>query len=161
MRKAIERAGVHPYYIDEISSRYSNMIETVMDNQEYLMMMNMMVREYCEYAVRYGSRQYSEIVQKAVAIINEDISNPYTLQQISAALNLNSSYLSNLFKKETGMTMSHYIHQTKIRCACDLLKTTQSSVAQVAEAVGFMDINYFCRVFRKIMGCSPMKYKKR
>ncbi len=161
MRKAIERAGVHPYYIDEISTRFSNMIEMILDDQEFYVMMKMMIREYCDYAVRYGRKQYSPVVQKAVAFINEDVSKFYTLHEISELLNLNPSYLSNLFKKETGMTLMHYIHRHKMMHACEMLKTTHRSVAQIAESVGIIDGNYFARIFRKQMGCSPTEYRKR
>ncbi len=160
LRKAIERSGVHPYYIDEISTRFSNMIEMVMDEQEYFMMMKMLITEYSDYVLKYGGNHYSPLVQKIVNVVNAEISRPISLNDIANKTNMNASYLSSLFKRETGMTLTNFINQQKMRHACEYLKGTQLSIAQVSERVGIEDVNYFSRVFKKQLGVSPSEYRK-
>ena len=160
IRKSIEKAGVHPYYIDEISTRYSNMIELVMDNQEFFMMMKMMIQEYCDYVLKYGGNQYSLLVQKMVQLVNAEITSALSLSTIAKKMNMNASYLSNLFKRETGMTITYFINQQKVRQAAEYLKESQISIAQVSERVGIHDVNYFARIFKKHLGMSPSDFRK-
>lgn len=63
LRKAIERSNIHPYYIDEISSRYALMIENMVDEESWPLVQTM-VKEYCAYVRRYSLQQYSPLVQK-------------------------------------------------------------------------------------------------
>ena len=149
IRKSIEKAGVHPYYVDEISTRYSNMIEMVMDNQEFFMMMKMMIQEYCDYVLKYGGNQYSPLVQKMVQLVNAEITSVLSLSTIAKKMNMNASYLSNLFKRETGLTITYFINQQKIRQAADYLKESQWSIAEISERVGIQDVNYFTRIFKR------------
>ncbi|MBQ4344143.1 MAG: helix-turn-helix domain-containing protein [Erysipelotrichaceae bacterium] len=161
LRKAIQKAGVHPYYIDEISSRYSQMIELVMDDNEYYMMMNMMMSDYCSYVQMYAANQYSSLIRKIVNYINMDLSKTHSLQEIANHVNMNPNYISAQFKQETGMTITYYTNHQKMKRAAELLRDTQLSITAVAEAVGFLDLNYFSRLFKKQMGRSPSAFRKK
>lgn len=86
----------------------------------------------------------------------EDIS----IQSISKKFNVNPSYLSQLFKKDTGMTFTDYMTDLRIKNACLLLKNTALSVNEVAEKVGFNDYYYFTRVFKKVTGSTPSQYRE-
>ncbi|MBR5291201.1 MAG: helix-turn-helix transcriptional regulator [Erysipelotrichaceae bacterium] len=160
LRKTIEEVGVHPYTIDEISSRFSNMIEMMMDEEEYMMLMKMLITEYSEYALKYGNSQHHPIVQKMVNLIHAELNTSISLNSIAKSMNMNASYLSNLFKQETGMTLMYFINQQKINLACEYLKKTQQNITQIADKAGFMDVNYFTRVFKKHMGVSPTEYRR-
>ena len=74
LRKAIERSNIHPYYIDEISSRYALMIENMVDEESWPLVQTM-VKEYCAYVRRYSLQQYSPLVQKVINTINLNLSD--------------------------------------------------------------------------------------
>lgn len=63
------------------------------------------------------------------------------------------------FKKYAGTTIAKFILNIRIEKAQELLTTTNLSVTEISEKVGFCDYNYFCRVFRKYNGISPQKYR--
>lgn len=73
---------------------------------------------------------------------------------------MNSSYLSSLLKKETGMTISYYVNRQKIQYAAKMLINPSISISSVAQKVGIIDTNYFSRLFKQYMGISPMAYRK-
>lgn len=75
-------------------------------------------------------------------------------------MNMNASYLSNLFKRETGLTITYFINQQKIRQAADYLKESQLSIAEISERVGIQDVNIFTRIFKKHMGTTPSEFRK-
>ena len=82
-----------------------------------------------------------------------------TLSKIADLFQKNASALSNSFSKETGTSLTQYIHQMRIQEALRLFNTTEMSVSDVAVAIGFQDFAYFSKIFRKVVGCSPRDYK--
>ena len=68
--------------------------------------------------------------------------------------------LYELFDSEVKMGIAAYIRRRRMHRAKKLLKTTELSVAEIAEQVGFSDYNYFSRVYKKTYGKSPKRYRK-
>lgn len=82
-----------------------------------------------------------------------------TMEQIARHLNYSTTYISNLFKNETGSTLIEYTTNLRVEKAKDLLKTTPLKVYDIADKAGFYDSNYFSTVFKRIVGCTPSKYR--
>ncbi|MDQ6421667.1 AraC family transcriptional regulator [Paenibacillus sp. LHD-117] len=85
----------------------------------------------------------------------EDIS----LGKLSEQTGLNSEYLSYLFKKETGITISHFIQKERVEEAKKLLDFTKDSISTIALRLNFCDQTYFIKVFKKHMGITPKQYR--
>ena len=73
---------------------------------------------------------------------------------------VNASYLSSLFRREMGMTLTDYVNGRRIDTALKLLNTTDIQIQDIAYYVGIEDVNYFTRIFKKKIGVSPTEYKK-
>ena len=107
----------------------------------------------------FGSGQYSPIVK---AVIQYVISNPQRIIQLSEAAqhaNISESYLSQLFKKETGENYISFVHRYKINLAKEMLEGS-SLVYEVCDQIGFENANYFSKIFRRYTGHTPSSYKK-
>lgn len=104
-------------------------------------------------------QEYSFLVQKIILEVDLDLSRMLTLQYFSQKLNVNSSYLSHLFRREMGMTITDYVTQRRLNRAADLLLTTQDPVKLIAKQVGITDVHYFSRLFKKKMGKPPLQYR--
>lgn len=159
-RKAIEKGGVHPYYVDIISTKYSYKIETVSSVEEVQQMHSDMIREYCAYVRRYSLNQYSPAIQKVINYINLNLDKRLALRDLADRCFISPSYLSNLFRQETGSTLTDYINLQRMQRAAHSLITTQKTVAAIAGEVGILDVNYFTKIFKKAMGCTPTCYRK-
>ena len=159
-RKAVEMANVHPYYIDEISYRFFQKIDMVSDRRGQTKLLDEMLTGYCEYVKRYSSEQYSHTVNKALDYIHVNLENKISLNDIAELLKVTPNHLARQFRAETGKTIVEYINYTRVTTAAYKLKQTSLSVADIAASVGINDTNYFSRVFRKYMGCSPSEFKK-
>lgn len=83
-----------------------------------------------------------------------------SLDSIAEHAHLNASYLSDSFKKETGLNLKRLITEIRIKKASHLLQTTNLSVADVAMQVGYRNSNYFSRLFRQETGISPHDFRK-
>ena len=153
LRKAIEPSKVHPYYIDAISSKYSRIIEEA--NEVPNEMMWQMTRDYCAYVRRYSLKEYSPAVQKVMNYVNLNVAEPLTLKSLAAMCFISPSYLSALFKQETGSTLIDYINTQRVNRAAQLLVQNNHTIAAVAEEVGILDVNYFTKIFKKTLGVTP------
>lgn len=159
LRKAIQRSDIHPFYIDKISSSYARKIEalTSASGNE---MAHQMLRDYCAYVRRYSLKGFSPAVQTVINHINLNVAEPHTLKSLSAICHISPSYLSALFKQETGFTLIDYINTQRVKRAAHLLASTNRSVADIAEEMGILDVNYFAKVFKRTYGVTPTRYRR-
>ena len=78
------------------------------------------------------------------------------MQMIKEAdLDFNTSYLGQLFRKETGSAFTDYVNALRIREAQRLLANPALKVYEIAEQVGFTDYHYFLKIFKKVTGTTP------
>lgn len=159
LRKAAENGGVHPMYIDSISSSFAVKIETLANPSEAFEMMKEMLGTYCRLVRKHSISSYSPIVQKAVTMINADLSANLTLSMIADAHSISSGYLATVFKKEVGMTVSEYIREKRMNYAEHLLLTTHLQIQTIALHCGIMDVQYFSKTFKKHTGKTPKEFR--
>ncbi len=82
-----------------------------------------------------------------------------SLQEIAAAANLSASHFAATFKKKTGYSVIEYFNQLKIQKACQFLQFTNHRINEIADMLGIADPYYFSRMFTKVTGTSPLKYR--
>ncbi|WP_068786261.1 helix-turn-helix domain-containing protein [Paenibacillus phocaensis] len=107
-----------------------------------------------ERAAGHHSRHVSQVI----LLILEKYPSYITLELAAGAIGLNPSYLSRIFKEETGMTFSEYVNRVRIDASCKLLESGRYSVKQVSVQVGFSTYNYFFKVFKEWTGMTPQAY---
>lgn len=159
LRKAAENGGVHPVHLDSISSAFAVRIEQLMSTDAVMKLMTEMFRSYCRLVRKHSMKAYSSPVQKAILCIDADLSASHSLSTLAAMQNVSPSYLSNLFHKETGQTLTEYINEKRIRHAKHLLESTRLQVQTIAQHCGVMDVQYFTRIFKKSTGMTPKQYR--
>ena len=99
-------------------------------------------------------------IRLAKQYINDNYTSPLTLEMIGLEIGLNPSYFSSIFKKETGKNFIDYLNAVRIENAKQLLIENSLTVMDICEAVGFNDIKYFTKRFKKETGLSPSDYRK-
>ncbi|WP_171656414.1 response regulator [Paenibacillus foliorum] len=100
------------------------------------------------------------IIQKAVTFMEQHYHRDISLQEVADAVYLTPNYFANLFKERTGETMLNFLSDIRISKAKELLKQPDIKIYEVAERVGYTDAKYFGQVFKKIVGLTPVEYKK-
>ncbi len=161
LRRTAYTAGVHPFYIDVTSSNFASLIENANTIDEINEITPFMVRNYSELVEKRSTALYSEPIRQILVTIDASITSDLSLKRFANELFLNTSYLSSLFKKETGQTLTEYVNKNRVAYAKRLLKSTTLSIQGVATAVGIPDIHYFTRLFKKETGLSPREYRKK
>ena len=102
--------------------------------------------------------------ERLIDCVISDIRNHYTediqLTTLATKYSMSIARLSTKIKKKIGMTFSDYVTQLRIQRAKELLSDDSMSVSEIAEVVGYNDYFYFIKVFKKVQGISPSKYRK-
>ena len=160
LRKAAQQGGVHPIYLDDLSRTFAARIEKLPTTASARQLVHEMADQYCLLVQQHGAENYSRPVQTAMLYVRQHLAEPLNLHTLAALLGCNASYFSARFKRETGQTLTEFILQERMRLAVHLLLTTRLQVQTVAQYCGFLDANYFCRIFRQTVGCSPGAYRK-
>ncbi|MDU7363281.1 response regulator [Clostridium sp.] len=99
--------------------------------------------------------KYSPVVQQIVNIVNDRYYEELSLKTLAHQYNINSSYLGQIFSKETGSSFSEYLNKTKNMKAKELILNTNMKINDIAKAVGYIDTSYFYRKFKKYYGVCP------
>jgi two-component system response regulator YesN len=101
-------------------------------------------------------------VDRAVAFMTKNYSKPISAANVAREIGFSHAHLSHLFKKEKGCSISFHLNHIRIHRAKSLLtEDPYLRVKEIAFKVGFQNVNYFYRVFKKIVGISAAEYRKR
>ena len=100
-------------------------------------------------------------VKKAQEFIREGFARPISLESVADHVFLSPIYLSRLFKEKTGQNFVGFLTGLRIEKARDLLASSHYRIYEVAEAVGYPNVKYFTRVFRKSTGLSPSEFREK
>lgn len=82
------------------------------------------------------------------------------LNDIADGVHISKQYLCQVFKKETGATVSEYLNSIRINNACELLRHGKHTITQTAMLCGYNSTAYFCRMFKNVMHITPKEYQK-
>lgn len=100
-------------------------------------------------------------MQRVIAFVEQNIGNSDAdVNQMAEAAAVSRSVLQRKMKQLLGVTPLDFIREARIKRACQLLRTTDGSVADIAYKCGFSDPKYFSRSFKQSVGMSPSEYKQ-
>lgn len=97
---------------------------------------------------------------KVMQWIEENYVQKFSLAELSASVGLSQSYISRVFSQETGGSIADFLATRRIKRACELLRSTDLSIEAVGNQCGFADAPYFITCFRKLIGRTPLQYRK-
>jgi two-component system, response regulator YesN len=160
LRKAAEKGGLHPLYIDSISEKYAVQIEKCTSIQHILNLNNSMYFGYCDAVRKLSLKNFNSLTRKAIEFIRINLNQDLSLDSIAGHLNLSTYELSRQFKKETGQTITEYINARRISESLYILENEDISITDAAYMVGYNDVNYFTKVFKKFKGMTPSEFRK-
>ncbi|WP_426338615.1 GlxA family transcriptional regulator [Pseudoduganella sp. S-14] len=107
-----------------------------------------------------AAQSLPEFSQRLLEWFNKRLSVPYSLQKAAAAFHTSPSTLMRRVRNETGQTPLALLHGARVEKARQLLRTTTWNMPRIAEAVGYADASSFSRLFSRLTGQTPMRYRR-
>lgn len=160
-RKAAERGGVHPVVVDAISVAYAQKMYAASSKNELARLLPDMIREFTDAVHEAQKMHYSPQISIVVNYLKLHLSQEIDMDQLARLAGCAPGYLGKRFKKETGMTLAQYLAQERCNTAAKLLARTGRPVQEISAHVGYMDSNYFIKVFKSCKGATPTEYRKK
>lgn len=161
LRKAAEGGGVHPIHINKISSDFAKQIEQLSGAKQIKDFMKNMFKSYCKLVKTHSLKDYSPPVQRVLACISSNLNANLRLNALAKLQNISPAYLSTLFKKELGVTLTSYVNSVRVEHAIQLLKNTHLQVQTIAAHCGMPDVQYFSKIFKKQTGVTPKEFREK
>jgi len=103
---------------------------------------------------------YDPLVNEIVEHISTNLKEELSVSSICQRFHISANHLYNVFRENLDRTVNDYITEQRLTCAKELLASTDDPVYEIAENVGIGNYPYFCRLFKKRMGCTPVQYRK-
>lgn len=158
---ALMQTSIHPFHILKQSNSVRAKIESMTSFAKLEQMPGEICHKYCILVKNYANPEYSKLTKDIIAYIQLHMEEKLSLDFLAGHFGKNPSVLSNSFSKETGQTLTKYIHQVRTKEALRLFNTTDMSVSEIALAVGYQDFSYFSKVFTQNIGMSPREYRQK
>lgn len=152
---------IHPYHVIKQMISTRTKIDALTTMAKLEQMPNEICHKYCLLVKNYANPNYSKQTKDIIDYIRLHLEEELSLAYLADTFDKNASALSHAFRKETGIHLTKYIQQERIREALRLFNTTDFSVSDVAVMVGYQDFSYFSKVFSGQVGMSPREYKTR
>ncbi|GIP40670.1 AraC family transcriptional regulator [Paenibacillus sp. J31TS4] len=158
-RAAIE-GGMHEEDAFTLSDFYIQLLEEKDTLQAVAAVMTDALFDFVDRVAEVRRGHYSPAVQDCLHEIANHLYGDITLDRLAERTNLSPNYLSSLFKKEVGMTISEYVQRERIEEARRLLTLTDYPITDIAAWLNFSDQSYFNKVFKKWKGMTPKAYRQ-
>ena len=98
-------------------------------------------------------------IERGIKYLENDDEQRLSLDEVAKLCFVTPAYFRRAFRKSSGMSPLEYRNKRKIERAKELLDSTELSIADVADALGYENPSYFCRVFKRDVGVAPTLYR--
>lgn len=162
-RVGAQLGGLPPVTLDAISQSYAQRLHRAAHSPSAKATQDQaaMVAEFCRHVRRHRQRPYSKLVRQVIDEIELHLSHHVSPSELARRLHVSESHLARTFKAETGHTIAEHVAQVRCERAAQLLTATKQPVRDIAAYVGYLDANYFVKVFRTVYDTTPTEFRRR
>lgn len=154
--------GMNPEVAYTLSDIYIQQLDNCSLPEEIEALHREAIFDYTDRMLKIKKRiGYSKIVINVADYIYNHLNEKLSLDDLTKEFNINKSYLCELFKKETGLTINNYIHKLKIDAAKKMLIYSDYSPIDISNYFCFSSHSHFISIFKKFTKMTPNEYKKR
>ena len=158
--RATIEAGADINEIFVFSESFFNEIDNLASVEDVGAWLSALLHRFIDYSFNFSAIKHSDVVFKAAEYVKRHYAEKISLDGIAAYVSLSKSYLSRVFKEETGESLTAYINRIRIDRAKLMLLDEDCSLADAAARCGFEDQSYFTKVFKRLSGSSPKRYRE-
>jgi len=116
--------------------------------------------DYTPALERSTKGKSSSIAEQVMEWIETHYMEPFELALLAQAIHLSPNHISAVFRQIVGSSITEYLTARRIRQACWLLKSSESTIQEIGQAVGLGNFSYFCQLFKRQVGLTPYQFKR-
>lgn len=157
-RAAVE-AGAEQTEVLGLNFRLITELATIEDDEDLAAWLRTTLEHMISTIARQKNFTPPLLVSKAMEFMRTNLHRDISRDEVARHAGISPSHFSRLLKERTGRTFSELLRQCRVDLACDLLRTTEKSLAEIADDCGFCDQSYFTRVFQDVKGVTPKQFR--
>lgn len=159
-RAAID-GGVENNTSLDLCRQFSMKIDKYNDSQELFDELNKVIFNLLDIVYLFSDSNQHSILKRAKKYINDNYNKNITISDIAKYLYISDYYLCHLFKDNLNYTVNDYIIRVRIEKSVELMENRELNIKDIMHEVGFSSQSYFNKIFKKILGVTPGKYRNK
>lgn len=164
IQSIINKLNIQLSFIDEISLQFNQhpyeKVKRINSLDHLIDFIKALINDICIHYQKKNQTTDVSIIELAQKFINENFNQDVTLEQVARYVHLSPAYFSEVFKKNTGMSFIEYKTARKIDNAKILLTTTQLTIYEISNKIGYDDHRYFSKLFKRETSMTPYSYRE-
>ncbi len=152
--------GLDPEIAYTMSDVYIQKMDKMTTRKDVTTLHSNMLLDFTKHMAELPKQNvYSLQTIEAMNYVRRHYTDDINVESVADALRINRSYLSKLFKKNTGISLGEFIRKERIKAAANMLEFSDYSASEIAEYLHFSSQSHFIQCFKKEIGCTPAQYR--
>ncbi len=160
LSRAAVQGGADPNQIFGMNFKYINEINSFASIDDLCVWLAEIMNRFTDNVFKFNNVKHVDVIRKAVDYVRRNYAKKITLEEVASYVYLSPSYFSKVFKDEMHCNFNSYLNRLRIEKSKQLLLSENVRLVEVSGLVGFEDQSYFSKVFKKLTGVSPGKFRE-
>ena len=146
--------------IFDLGFTYLNQIQKMRSVDDIALWLSRVMTRFSDLVFNLSDVKHADVMMKALRHINARFTEPITLDEVASAVSLSPTYFSKIWNEEMKCRFTAYLNKLRIERGKVLLRSSEISLIEIAGKLGYDDQSYFTKVFKKLVGLSPGRYRE-
>lgn len=160
LSRAAISGGASADIIFEINHRYMQELKQLRTQEDVAHWLARVLNRFTDLVFDLVDSKHKNIIHRAVSYMNANCAKDLTMAEVADHVGYSHSHFSKVFKEEIGCGFRAYLNQIRVEKSKSLLLSGNLSIAEICDLCGFEDQSYHCKVFKKLVGVTPDKFRK-
>ncbi len=161
LSRAAVAGGADPDRIFAISHRYMKDMQRLGSQEDLTHWLAGTLSRFMNHVFEMLDVKHTEAMHRVKEYMNTNFSRPISLEEAASLVGYSPAYFSRIFKDEMGITFKESLNSIRIEKSKHLLLSSNASISDICSMVGFNDQSYYCKVFKRLSGITPDRFRKR
>lgn len=161
LSRAAVSGGANAQQILSMSHRYMKDMKMLTNQEELTYWLAGSLSRFMRHVFEMMDVKHTEAMHKVKEYMNYNYARKLSLEEAAAVVGYSPAYFSRIFKDEMGLTFKEALNGLRIERSKNLLLSSNASISEICSMVGFNDQSYYCKVFKRLSGVTPDKFRKR
>ena len=160
LSRAAIQGGGDPEVILAASDQYIQKLHRLRSREEVAQWLAQALHHYTDLVFSFVDTRHRNVIRKAMSYMRLNCERNLTLGEVADYVGYSHTHFSKVFKEEMGCGFRTYLNQTRVEKSKVLLLADNTPMSEICSACGFEDQSYFCKVFKRLVGVTPNRYRK-